>query len=317
MVTLLILAYNEKSYIYDLINDYKDLFEKIIVVNDCSSDGTSDILKKSIKENPNLKVITNNKNLGAGKSFLNGINEFLNTDSKYLIKIDENNQFKKNDVLKLKNLVVQKELDFIKCDRFWEKGIEGDIPNIRYVGNAFASLLIKFTTGYSKINDPLNGLFAFSKKSLIGTNLPKLFNRYGYPFYFVTNISIKSIGSQLKIGQLKNTISYMEQKKSINPLIMLFKLLVFSIYIYYKKIRIKFKYSEYQTSSLMDISSQLFLLLGLFSFYKFLAIRYFDSIGPQGNWFIVFLIFFFTSTIFLFFSLKKENENNKHRFYEL
>ena len=29
--------------------------------------------------------------------------------------------------------------------------IEGKIPNIRYVGNAFASLLIKFTTGYSKI----------------------------------------------------------------------------------------------------------------------------------------------------------------------
>mgnify|MGYP001186650435 FL=1 len=317
MTTLLILAYNEKSYIYDLINDYKDSFKEILVVDDCSTDGTSDELKRSIEENQNLKVITNDKNLGAGRSFIKGINEFLKSDSKYLIKIDGDNQFKKNDVLKLKELIIQKELDFIKCDRFWEKGIEGKIPNIRYVGNAFASLLIKFTTGYSKINDPLNGLFAFSKKSLIGFNLPKLFNRYGYPFYFVTRICNKSIGSQLKIGQLKNTISYLEQKKSINPFVMLFKLLIFSIYIYYKKIRIKFKYSDYQISSLMDISSQIFLFLGLFSLYRFLGIRYFNLIGPQGSWFIVFLIFFFTSSTFLFFSLKKENENNRHRYHEL
>jgi len=317
VVTLLILAYNEKSYIYELINDYKDSFDEILVVDDSSTDGTSEELKKSKEENKNLKVITNDKNLGAGRSFIMGINKFLKSDSKYLIKIDGDNQFKKSDVLKLKELITEKELDFIKCDRFWEKGIEGKIPNIRYVGNAFASLLIKFTTGYSKINDPLNGLFAFSKKSLEGVNLPKLFNRYGYPFYFVTRICNRSIGSEIKIGQLKNTISYLEQKKSINPFVMLFKLLMFSIYIYYKKIRIKFKYSDYQTSSLMDISSQLFLFLGLFSFYKFLAIRYFNSIGPQGNWFIVFLIFFFTSSVFLFFSLKKENENNSHRYYEL
>lgn len=317
MTTLLILAYNEESYIYDLINDYKDSFEKILVVDDCSNDGTSEILKKSIHENENLNVITNQKNLGAGRSFTIGINKFLKSDSKYLIKIDGDNQFKKNDVLKLKELITEQDLDFIKCDRFWEKGIEGKIPNIRYVGNAFASLLIKFTTGYSKINDPLNGLFAFSKKSLEGVNLPKLFNRYGYPFYFVTRICNKSIGSQLKIGQLKNTISYLENKKSINPFVMLFKLLVFSIYIYYKKIRIKFKYSDYQISSLLDISSQIFLFLGFFSFYKFLAIRYLNSLGPQGNWFIVFLIFFLTSSIFLYFSLKKENENNSHRYYEL
>ena len=130
MTTLLILAYNEESYIYELINDYKDSFESMLVVDDCSSDGTSDILKKSIKENQNLNVIRNEKNLGAGRSFVVGINEFLKSDSKYLIKIDGDNQFKKNDVLKLKELITQQDLDFIKCDRFWEGGIEGDIPTL-------------------------------------------------------------------------------------------------------------------------------------------------------------------------------------------
>ena len=65
--------------------------------------------------------------------------------------------------------------DFIKCDRFWEKGIEGDIPTIRYFGNAFASFLAKFSTGNWRVNDPLNGLFGFSKTSLENFRLPKLF----------------------------------------------------------------------------------------------------------------------------------------------
>ena len=42
-------------------------------------------------------------------------------------------------------------------------GINGKIPFIRYLNNAFASFLIKFATGNWKINDALNGLFVISK----------------------------------------------------------------------------------------------------------------------------------------------------------
>ena len=94
-----------------------------------------------------------------------GLNKFLELDSSYLIKIDGDDQFDFKDIKNLINFAKSKEqYDFIKCDRFWEGGIEGDIPNIRYYGNAFASFLIKFSTGNWSINDPQMVYFYFQKK---------------------------------------------------------------------------------------------------------------------------------------------------------
>ena len=118
---------------------------KIIIVNDGSKDKTSNILS-SYSSKQNIKIINNEKNLGAGISFEIGISEFLKSNSNYLIKIDGDNQFNKEDVLKIKKTFNSNHFDYIKCDRFWSGGISGQIPLVRYFGNAFASILIKFSS---------------------------------------------------------------------------------------------------------------------------------------------------------------------------
>ncbi len=317
MTTLAILAHDEEAHIGDLIVSYLDVFENILVVNDGSKDSTKFIVENLQTNNSQVTLIDNQKNLGAGKSLEICINKFLEGDDEYLIKVDGDNQFKLEDVIKLKKIIETGNYDFIKCDRFWEKGIEGSIPSIRYFGNAFATVLAKFSSGNWKVNDPLNGLFAYSRKSLKGFKLPKLFYRYGYPFYFVTYMINLSIENNIKIGQLKNTIKYKNEKSSLNPLILFFKLVGYSIKNYYVKIKTKLKYSALQVSAFLDIFSQLFLFLSFYSLYKFFSIRYFSSIGPQGSWFIVFMIFFTFSIILLFFSLQSENEISSKNFIEL
>ena len=73
MVSLLILAYNEENFIKDCVEQYIEEFEEIIIVNDCSKDSTERILLELKQNFNNINVITNNKNLGAGKSFQIGI----------------------------------------------------------------------------------------------------------------------------------------------------------------------------------------------------------------------------------------------------
>ena len=317
MTTLAILAYNEEEHINEVVETYINLFDNLIIVNDSSKDKTQEILEK-LKENyKSINIINNSKNQGAGKSLEICINEFLKTDEQYLIKIDGDSQFKKEDVIKIKEAIESMDYDFIKCDRFWDGGIEGSIPNIRYFGNAFASMLAKFSTGNWQVNDPLNGLFGCSRKSLIDFKLPKLFYRYGYPFYFVTYMINLSIEKNIKVGQLKNTIIYKDKKKSLNPFVIFFKLLGFSVRNYYSKIKRKLKYSQLQISALMDIGSQIFFYSSMFSLYRFFRIRYFDGIGPQGIWFIVFIILFLFFVILLIFSLKSENEIAQQNFTEL
>ncbi len=314
---LIILSYNESKTISDVIKNHYQFFDKIIVVNDKSKDNTDKILTELKNNLDKLTIITNSKNLGAGKSFEIGIKEFLKSDCDYVVKIDGDGQFNPKDTEKIKILAQEKNLDFIKCDRFWAHGINGKIPIIRYFGNAFASFLIKFATGNWKINDALNGLFLISKKVADNFELPKLFNRYGYPFYLNTYVSNYAMVSDINIGQYKNVIKYGDEKSNLNPLTMFFKLIYFVIINFIKKIKIKVRVSELQLSAILDIFSIVIFSNLIFSLYKFIGVRYLDSSGPQDTWYLVIIIFFLVYLGILALSQNQESKFNKDKFFDI
>lgn len=317
MISLLILAFNEEMNIEDTISSYLDHFENILVVNDSSKDRTSEIIERLQKNNPKLISINNKKNLGAGKSFQVGIDYFIKSESNYLIKIDGDNQFTKKDVLKIKKIAETEEFDFVKSDRFWRDGIVGNIPSIRYIGNIFASLLIKFSTGFLSINDPLNGLIMVSKKAAKNIDVPKIFYRYGYPFYVIVAITGVSLKQNLKIGQIKNTVVYGSEKSKLSPIIMLIKLIYYTFRSYIKKVKQKINYSQLQSSFAIDILSLIFLASTIFQLIRFVGIRYFGIIGSQSAWFIVFTIFGFLTVLLFRTSLKVENKIFSEYFKEI
>mgnify|MGYP006092564711 CR=1 FL=1 len=316
-VSLLILAYNEESFIEEIVKKYNHYFESLIVVNDCSTDNTSTILSDLSESNKNIVIINNQKNVGAGKSMFNGVEYFLESESDYLIKIDGDDQFIEKDIVFLLEKIKSEHFDFIKCDRFWTDGIIGKIPNIRYVGNAFASFLIKFTTGNWSMNDPLNGLFVFSKKSLKNLELPKLFYRYGYPFFITSEVAKNAIINEIKIGQYKNKVKYEKEDSNLSAFIMFFKLTWYTLKNYYSKIKFKMRISELQLSGILDIFSQIFLFISVYALGNSINLRYFLNSGPQGTWFLIFLFMFIIFIALLVFSQKIESSSSKGKFYKL
>ena len=88
MTSLLILAYNEEQLIEKTILSYVNEFKEIIIINDCSSDGTKDIVYDMCESYPNIMLVNNEKNYGAGKSFQIGVDKFLLSSSENLVKID-------------------------------------------------------------------------------------------------------------------------------------------------------------------------------------------------------------------------------------
>ena len=306
MNCLCILAYNEENTIKELLEKYLDYFDLVIVVNDGSLDKTSEIIEKMKNQNNKIEVITNDKNKGAGYSLQKALDSFNEKDLDYLVKIDGDNQFEENDILKL--IKYSKNFDFIKCDRFWENGIKGTIPQTRYFGNAFASLLLKMSTGNWRINDPLNGLFLFSSKITKKINIPNNFKRYGYPFYITNYISQLAFSEDIKIGQMQNTIEYFSNKKTINIFVMFFKLISFTIKSFVRKISIKFENSKLQLSGFYDIFFLINFSIALFSIFKVITVRYFDQPGQQGTWILVFLFFIFLSG--LFFNVSQNHQTN-------
>ena len=319
MISLLILAFNEEERIRQVIQEYMELFDEIIIVNDGSKDTTQEIIESTIDQykKKKIKLVNNKNNLGAGKSFEAGVKEFLKSKSDFLIKIDGDNQFLIKDVKKIIKISNDLEVDYVKGDRFWEHGVKGSIPMIRYIGNAFASLLIKLSTGNWKINDPLNGLMAFSRRALKNLKIPKLFKRYGYPFYLCVYISKLNLLNDLKIIQIKNTISYDNQKSNLKPLSMFFKLIIFTSISYFSKIKIKFKNSTLQMSALLDIVFLFFYSLFLYSFVTFIRVRYFVFRGDESNWFVVMIIFLFMSVFAFTSSQRAENQLHLRKFEDI
>jgi glycosyltransferase involved in cell wall biosynthesis len=304
--TLVVLAYNEEKYIEKTILELIEYFDKIIVVDDKSSDNTSPLVEALCDKHKNIKLIKNAKNFGAGKSFLTAIKLIEDEHHGYIIKVDGDNQFNLEDILKLKEISKNKNIDFLKCDRFWENGIKGDIPLIRYVGNAFASLLLKLSTSNWKLNDPLNGLFSISTKAAKHLNMPKLFFRYGYPFYLSVYFSNLSIERDLLIGQMKNTVTYRDEKSNLKAFTMLFKLVYFTFKTLFSKIKLKMKYSQLQMSAILDILGAVSFITFMYSIIKFLNIRYFDYVASQATWFLVSLIFLVLTISLVFVSQKIE-----------
>jgi glycosyltransferase involved in cell wall biosynthesis len=311
MIACLILAYNEEKYLKENIEDIGNLFDSIIIVNDASTDKTFQILSEI--NGDKVKKIHNSKNYGAGKSMEIGVNHFLQTDLDYLVKIDGDGQFKKDDIEKL--IALSKEdYDFIKCDRFWDKGIDGEIPIVRYIGNSLASLMIKVSTGNWKINDPLNGLFLFSRRSLENFYLPKLFNRYGYPFFINIFMNRKILNNGIKTGQLKNTIKYRDEESKLRPSIMFFKLSFYTFASFIKKILEKFKYSSLQISGLLDILFLSFLALGFLAGIKLLLIISGLSLGSRASWLFLTIFLNLISLLAFYYSQLYEKKIYKDKY---
>ena len=251
----------------------------------------------------NFTIINNLKNEGAGNSTLKLIETIKNDGFDFVIKVDGDNQFKLEDINKIIKLHEDNDYDFIKSNRFWERGIEGKIPRRRYFGNLFATIMLQFISGTNKLYDPLNGLFGINVKVLNFINKKVYPKRYGYPFYF----SGLSAISFFKVFQINNVVSYGSEKSNLSSIRMFFTLIRLTFHFLILKIKNKMLIGKYQRSAFLDSVFLFFLILNFIFFLRFVLI--FTSIQIFNSSFvdpalILLLISFFT--IFLFMNLLRK-----------
>lgn len=70
-------VYNERDTIREIVSRVQavDVEKEIICVDDCSSDGTRDVLQEIAGENHNLKLLVHSKNLGKGAAVRTGLQQ--------------------------------------------------------------------------------------------------------------------------------------------------------------------------------------------------------------------------------------------------
>ena len=139
-ISVIIPVYNRKKYILYSVRSCQNQKMKdieIIIIDDLSDDGSVELIKNLQKEDPRIRLITNNKRKG---TLYNRYTGTVQAKGKYIIHLDSDDLFVRNDLFdRIYNEAEQGNYDIVAFDGFHSKNF-----------NMSAKSLVKFHYTHDK-----------------------------------------------------------------------------------------------------------------------------------------------------------------------
>ena len=159
-VAVVVPCYNVEGSIAAVIGTVPPSVWRIICVDDCSRDGTAQVLTALARSDSRIESLHRASNGGVGAAFLEGMAWAIANGGDVIVKLDGDGQMNGAFVEHFARPIVTGEADFVKGNRFFDVERVLRMPRKRLVGNAGLSFLSKLSTGYWNLFDPTNGYFA-------------------------------------------------------------------------------------------------------------------------------------------------------------
>jgi glycosyltransferase involved in cell wall biosynthesis len=151
-------AYNEEVSIGSIVLKAKRYVDRVIVVDDGSSDETAEVASLA-----GANVIRHEKNLGKGAAIKSGLEYARNLNARALVLLDSDGQHDPDEIPMVLKPVINNEADFVNGSRFLKD--VNNIPKYRRIGQEILTLATNFG-GQLKITDSQSGFRAFSRVCL-------------------------------------------------------------------------------------------------------------------------------------------------------
>ncbi len=195
MIVAVIPAYNEATRIASVVSDVMRFVDRIVVVDDGSSDRTAEVAEKA-----GALVVRHMTNCGAGAATMTGLEaaRLLGADS--VVTLDADEQHMPEDIPALLKPLNDNLADIVFANRF---GTKNKIPFIRRVFNGIGNIVSFLATG-QWVSDSQCGYKAFGSKALADINLRMS------GFEFCTEIVRESVQHKWRIAQIPIKVIYSE-----------------------------------------------------------------------------------------------------------
>lgn len=131
LISVVIIVYNTSNYLEECIESvinqtYKNL--DIVIVNDGSTDNSSEIVKKYLKKDSRINFIDRKINMGTMYTRQEG---YKNSKGRYISFVDSDDFLKKEAIEKMYNDLINESVDFVKSNFVkYKKGIFIDNKNV-------------------------------------------------------------------------------------------------------------------------------------------------------------------------------------------
>ncbi|MBW6441657.1 glycosyltransferase family 2 protein [Patescibacteria group bacterium] len=144
-LSVVIPVYNEKNTIekiVDLVLAVDGIDKELVIVDDGSTDGSIDILKKIGEKYPEIKIVIKGENRGKGHTLKVGFKE---TTGDYVIIQDADLEYDPQDYKKLLRALEEETVDVIYGSRF--SGSYEKMSTLHYFGNKLLTLITNIFFG--------------------------------------------------------------------------------------------------------------------------------------------------------------------------
>jgi glycosyltransferase involved in cell wall biosynthesis len=192
-VGVVIPAYNEERQIDKVLETMPEYVDHVIVVDDGSTDATLERLHEwEGKMGRRLTVIAQPKNGGVGAAVTAGYRSAIESGVDVIALMAGDGQTDPNDLELIIDPVTSGRADYSKGNRLFTGEAWRKTPHVRYLGNAFLSMLTKIASGYWHVADSQSGFTAISRPAAIALDLDTLWHSYGYPNDLLIQLNIRN-----------------------------------------------------------------------------------------------------------------------------
>ncbi|MFH1111511.1 MAG: glycosyltransferase family 2 protein [Patescibacteria group bacterium] len=166
MIVAIIPAYNEEKMIGGVVTSLKPLVDKIIVIDDGSTDHT-----KLLAESAGAIVLRHIINCGYGAALATGTAYAVELQADVIVHFDADGQFVANEVEKLVAPLKQGQAEVAFGSRFL-----GQAVNISLLRKLILKTAVGFTWAWSgiKLTDVQNGFRAFTREAARQINIRQI-----------------------------------------------------------------------------------------------------------------------------------------------
>ncbi len=198
-ITAIIPAYNEELTIGSVVIAASGFVDHVIVVDDGSTDHTTEIAEKAGAE-----VIKHTHNLGKGAALKTGFQAIKNTE--IIVTIDGDGQHNPQEIPLLTKPIEDCEADLVNGSRYLNKKYKGT-PTYRRLGQTVLDKTTNITSGL-KITDSQSGFRAFAAFTIPAFRFTKT------DFSIESEMLMDAAENNFKIKEVQVGTTYNQEQKN-------------------------------------------------------------------------------------------------------
>ena len=192
-VCVVVPAYNEEKLIGRVIETMPEFVDKIVIVDDKSTDKTVEIVNEYVsQQKERIVFIEHSQNAGVGAAIVTGYKWARDNKMDATVVMAGDAQMDPEDLPNLLEPVVTGQVDYAKGNRLFTGNAWNIIPKVRYLGNSFLSLLTKIASGYWHVADSQTGYTVINLRALELLDLDSIYKRYGMPNDILVKLNVYS-----------------------------------------------------------------------------------------------------------------------------